>query len=107
MLLIAILGLLIQSCSLKITPQDKDIESMEKLLSKLRSTDSEEQEKALESIESTRVTPKIGTRLIRAAAETYPNEGKHLFEINSSLLRHLWDSGHPSFLPILEDTYDR
>jgi hypothetical protein len=106
MTLLVLLGLWIQHRTLDVIFQDRDIEEMEKSLSKLRSSDTKEQQKALETIESTRVTPKIGARLIRAAAETYPNEGNYI-KINKSLLRLLWDSGHPSFLPVLEETYDK
>ncbi|HKS16644.1 MAG TPA: hypothetical protein VJU16_04975 [Planctomycetota bacterium] len=52
------------------------------------------------------IAPATGIKMLRAATKKYTGE-LEAKEINSKLIRLLWKSPHPDFVPVIEEIYDK
>ena len=88
---------------------------LERIVAALADRDSEVRQQALKDLEGLElvdflkpihIPPATGIKMLRAAAKKYPAE-PDFKEINSKLVRLLWNSPQPEFVPVIEEIYDK
>jgi hypothetical protein len=101
---LAVLSLVLVSCG----GGKGDLAKVDRALLRLQAVkDVSGESDAMESLRGIKITPDVGERLIRAAAEAYPNVAGRESETNSKLLHLVWENPLPEFRGTVSEVYDR